>query len=77
MKILFISYKFYPDIGGIEINSEILANQFRIIGAEIKLVTLSNYSGDKIFDYDVYRNPSIIELYKLFNWSFFNCLHCR
>jgi len=69
MKILFISHKFYPDIGGIEVNSELLANQFKTFGAEIKLVTWSKNLGDKKFEYEVIRKPSLIKLLILFNWS--------
>lgn len=36
MKILFLSHKFYPDIGGIEVNSEILATAFHKAGHEGK-----------------------------------------
>jgi len=39
MKILFISHAFYPEIGGIEVNSEIIANQFTALGAQVKVVT--------------------------------------
>lgn len=28
MKILFLTHRFYPDIGGIEVNSDILATEF-------------------------------------------------
>lgn len=45
MKILFISYKFYPDIGGIEVNSEIFATQFSNFGATIKVVTWTTLIG--------------------------------
>ncbi|MFZ4106241.1 glycosyltransferase family 4 protein [Flavobacterium sp.] len=69
MKILFISHKFYPDIGGIEVNSELLANQFIALGAEIKLVTWSKKLGEKKFEYEVIRKPSLRELLKLFRWS--------
>jgi glycosyltransferase involved in cell wall biosynthesis len=69
MKILFISHSFYPEIGGIEINSEILANQFLRMGAEIKLVTWTSNSGEFSFDYEVIRNPSILDLLKLLKWS--------
>jgi glycosyltransferase involved in cell wall biosynthesis len=69
MKILFISHRYYPDIGGIEVNSELLANQFKALGAEIKLVTWSKNLGEKKFDYEVIRDPSLKKLFKLFKWS--------
>jgi glycosyltransferase involved in cell wall biosynthesis len=69
MKILFITHKFYPEIGGIEVNSEILANQFTALGAVVKVVTWTADTGEKTFDYNVIRAPSLKELYKLFQWS--------
>ena len=69
MKILFISHAFYPEIGGIEVNSEIIANQFTALGAQVKVVTWTADLGDKAFDYEVIRNPSILTLFKLFIWS--------
>lgn len=69
MKILFISHKFYPDIGGIEVNSEILATQFVKFGAEVKLVTWTIEQGIKSFDFPIKRNPSVSELTDLFKWA--------
>ena len=71
MKILFLSYRFYPEIGGIEVNSEILANYFFKFGAEIHMVTTSLISDDdkKVFDYKVIRNPGRIDLVKEFLWA--------
>ena len=39
MKILFSSYVFYPSIGGIELVSSILAQEFVNLGHEVKLIT--------------------------------------
>lgn len=69
MKILFFSHKFYPDIGGIEVNSEILANQFSNLGAQVKLVTWTKEEDGKKFGFEVIRNPSFKNLYKLYKWS--------
>lgn len=69
MKILFFSHNFYPDIGGIEVNSEIFATEFVALGADIKLVTWTQEIGNKIFDYEVVRNPDIKKLFALFRWS--------
>jgi hypothetical protein len=41
MKILFTSHRFYPDIGGIEVNSEILESYFSSQGHKVRLVTQS------------------------------------
>lgn len=67
MKILLISYKFYPSIGGIEVNSEILAGHFTRLGADVSLVTYSQESGEsggREFPFKVMRKPSIVRLWK-------------
>ena len=68
-KILFLSHKFYPDIGGIEVNSEILAIGFQQAGMEVKLVTWTNEKGSKSFPFDVIRNPDLKALFKLHRWA--------
>ena len=69
MKILFFSYKFYPDIGGIESISEMLANYFVNEQHEVHLVTTSINFDDKVFPYKVIRNPSIFQLTREFSWA--------
>ncbi len=69
MKILFISHKFYPDIGGIEVNSEILANGFYNSGHEIHLITWTKDLGKKQFPFAVIRNPSLIQLLRTHLWA--------
>lgn len=62
MKILFLSHRFYPYIGGIEVNSEILANEFHKLGHEIRLLTWSEQSEDRVFPFAVIRKPSLARL---------------
>jgi len=71
MKILFLSYKFFPDVGGIEVNSELLANYFHHFGAEVCVVTTSDTDNNhnKKFLYNVIRNPNKIALVKLYLWA--------
>ncbi|GHT43324.1 hypothetical protein FACS189438_0270 [Bacteroidia bacterium] len=72
MKILFISSVFYPQVGGIEINSEILARGFVQLGADVRLVTKTkNMNNDDIdkFPFKVIRNPNILYLIKEFLWA--------
>ncbi|MEO6637579.1 MAG: glycosyltransferase family 1 protein, partial [Ginsengibacter sp.] len=69
MKILFITHKFYPHIGGIEVNSEILANSFHEAGHEIKLVTWSEDPGKKPYPFEVVRNPGVFMLISLHRWA--------
>ena len=68
-KILFLSYVYYPHVGGIEINSEIFATEFHIKGHEVKLVTATQEEGDKTFPFSVIRNPNLRELFKLHKWA--------
>jgi len=69
MKILFLSHRFYPDIGGIEVNSDILANAFLKGGHQIKLVTWTEAAGDKTYPFIVVRNPNLITLLKAHKWA--------
>ncbi|MGA0556481.1 glycosyltransferase family 4 protein [Larkinella sp. VNQ87] len=64
LKILFISHKFYPDIGGIEANSEILANAFAKAGHEVRLLTWSMDSKEKKFPFAVIRKPDRRTLFR-------------
>src|ERR1017187_8682821 len=62
MKILFLSHKFYPDIGGIEINSEILDQAFTEAGYEVRLMTWSVGITEKKFPFTVIRNPTKMQI---------------
>lgn len=69
MKILFITHKFYPDIGGIEINSEILANSFYQSGHEIQVITWTRATGVKKFPYKIFRSPDYYTLFRKHSWA--------
>lgn len=69
LKILFFSHKFYPDIGGIETNAEILAIAFSNAGHNVCLVTWTEAVGTTKFLFKVVRNPGFIELFKLHKWA--------
>lgn len=69
MKILLLSHKFYPDFGGIEVNSEMLANAFHEAGHEVKVMTWTPESGEKKFPYAIIRNPGIPTLLKENRWA--------
>jgi len=68
MKILISSYRFYPDVGGIETSSEVLANEFVKKGHSVKIVTATGAKGDRKFPFDVIRKPGTIELFKAVKW---------
>ena len=69
LKILFFSHKFYPDVGGIESNSEILADCFSKAGHEVCLVTWSEDTTCKFFSYKIIRNPGKKQLFKVHKWA--------
>lgn len=69
MKVLILSHKFYPDIGGIESNSEVLANEFTRLGCSVRLVTWTKKNGEKAFPFDIVRNPTLIDLYRAHHWA--------
>ncbi len=72
MKILFISYTFYPNIGGVETVSELLSNKFVEFGHEIVLVTHTLLRDDditKTFNFSVVRRPDLLTFLKLNAWS--------
>jgi glycosyltransferase involved in cell wall biosynthesis len=69
LKILFFSNNFYPDIGGIESISEMLATAFVQQGAEVHLLTWTQGKEEKEFPFKVIRTPSISVLLKEFIWA--------
>ncbi len=71
MKILFTTHKFFPDVGGIESHSEILARYLANKGHEILLVTQScgDPSDDLTrFPFSVLRRPTPAKL-----WTSYRC----
>lgn len=69
MNILFLSHKFYPDVGGIEVNSEILANAFHDAGHHVRLLTWSAEAGKGEFPYVIKRNPGLVSLVREHLWA--------
>jgi hypothetical protein len=69
MKILFTSHRFHPDLGGIEVNSEILARFFVARGHVVRLVTQTPADDGKGFPFPVIRRPSARELIRLQRWA--------
>lgn len=68
-KILFVSYAFYPQMGGIEVNSEILTSEFHRMGYPLQVITAVEEKGEKDFPFPVVRNPNLRELLKLHKWA--------
>ncbi|MFC3198969.1 glycosyltransferase family 4 protein [Parapedobacter deserti] len=69
MKILILSHKFYPDIGGIEVNSEVLATEFHRLGMQVRLVTHTTFQGEERMNFPVIRNPSMLDLIRQITWA--------
>jgi glycosyltransferase involved in cell wall biosynthesis len=69
LKVLFLSHKFYPDIGGIETLSEIFANQLSKAGHNVHLVTWSSDSTKKEFAFTVIRTPGVKRLLQEHSWA--------
>ncbi len=69
MKILFITHNFHPRIGGIEVNSEILASAFSEYGHQVRLVTWTPDPENTSFAFPVYRNPGMWKLLELHRWA--------
>ncbi|TCD02677.1 glycosyltransferase family 4 protein [Pedobacter psychroterrae] len=69
MRILFITHYFYPQIGGIEVNSEILAGEFHKYGHDVRLVTWSEDPYKKVFPYEVIRKPGKMKLIAEHKWA--------
>lgn len=72
MNILFTSHRFYPDIGGVETVSDILAKSFVNAGNSVRVLTNSkgNSTYDKqIFPFDIIREPSTTDLVSAYYWA--------
>ena len=69
LKILILSHRFYPDVGGIETNSQILASAFQEFGAEVHLLTWTRYKGETQFPFRVIRDPALDRILKEHTWA--------
>ena len=69
MKIVLLTHKFYPAVGGIETISEILANEFVSAGHQVRVVTWSDDESQTKFSYQVIRKPNFMNLFKQIIWA--------
>src|SRR3954469_11778570 len=79
MKILFSSYSFSPNIGGIESVSAVLAEKFTQTGHDVELITQTPAAPSTVsapasgasqhFAFRVTRLPSFWKLLRLLFWS--------
>lgn len=68
-KVLIITHRFYPEVGGIETNSEILATGFCNAGAEVHVITWTKDATHKQFPFAVIRNPDLKKLFREHKWA--------
>ena len=69
LKVLILTHYFFPNIGGIETVSCLLAEEFAKSGHEVVLVTWSKNSKPDDFPFKVIRTPNILHLIKYFFWA--------
>lgn len=70
LKILLLSHGFHPDIGGIEVNSEIYARTFAAVGHEVRVLTWSPAEAEATpFPFVVIRDPSSRTLFREHAWA--------
>lgn len=68
MKILLSSYAFYPNIGGIESVSELLAAEFVRLGHEVRILTQTAGADREGWGFEVLRKPSSRALLQAVRW---------
>lgn len=68
-KVLLLSHKYYPDIGGIETVSEFLANLLFQNGYDVHVLTWSEDTTGKQFPYIVIRNPGLYKIFQEHTWA--------
>ncbi|QYM80341.1 glycosyltransferase family 4 protein [Horticoccus luteus] len=68
MKILFVSYTFAPNIGGIESMSALLADGFAAAGHNVQLVTYTPGPPAAPGAVPIHRRPGATALWRLFRW---------
>ena len=69
MKILFLTYSFAPNIGGIESHSLILATELVKAGYEVCLMTLTEHQEADDYPFQVVRKPTFKTSMKWYQWS--------
>ncbi|WP_375436312.1 glycosyltransferase family 4 protein [uncultured Hymenobacter sp.] len=69
LKILLLSHHFFPDIGGIEVNSEIYARAFSAAGHQVRVLTWSTSTTPVSFPFAVIRQPSNRQLFQHHAWA--------
>jgi glycogen synthase len=69
MNILMTAHRFFPDVGGTETQTELMAEEFSKAGHQTVVVTQSIGEPMPSAGYELVRRPSIRRLLKLYQWS--------
>jgi glycosyltransferase involved in cell wall biosynthesis len=69
VRLLIAANSFYPAVGGYERVALTIAHQLVTRGHSVKIITFTPGAEDAGLPFQVYRNPSIRTLFKLFQWS--------
>ena len=69
IKILILTHHFFPDVGGIETNSQILATAFTGFGADVHVLTWTRFEGPNPFPFTVIRDPGLYTVFKEHTWA--------
>lgn len=68
VKILLSSHAFFPNLGGIESASELLALEFSRLGHEVRVITQTPGANKPDWSFEVVRKPGACELIRLMRW---------
>ena len=68
-KLLLLTHKFFPFIGGIERHSEILAYAFYEAGYDVHVLTWTDDAEQNKFPFQVIRNPNLFQSWKEHAWA--------
>lgn len=69
MKILFLTHRFHPDLGGIEVNSEVLAVHFSRQGHSVTVVTWTQGADKADWPFQICRSPTAQLIWRLVSQS--------
>lgn len=69
MKITLASHHFFPDVGGIETISELLAHCFVEQGHQVTVVTQTPHQGKDEYPFRIVRQPSRRQLMRAVRWG--------
>jgi glycogen(starch) synthase len=69
MKIAMTTVPFLPQVGGMETVVALLARELVKLGCEIKVATATPSNDKDALPYEVIRQPSRLELWRLYHWA--------